>query len=276
MAESAIAETTEIIVSGVRLEITQCGRGRDILFLHSGFWLAEEESFVRELGKIGRVVAPTHPGFGDHDAPAQLTSVDDIAYLYLDLMDGLDLQNVLLVGASFGGWIAAEMMVKGAERVASLALLGPYGVKAGQREERAIADVFAVPDSKLAVQTYVDPSRFHRDLKDIDDRQLTRRVRSREALARYGWSPYMHDPKLPARLHRVKVRSTVLRGDHDGMVSEACCRLYAEKLPNAEFSVIKGAAHLPHVEQPEAVLGHLAKLLADNGADQTMRSREAV
>ena len=81
MAESAIAETAEVAVGGFRIEVTQCGRGPDILFLHSGFWLAEESSFVQELGKMGRVVAPTHPGFGEHDAPTQLTSVDDIAYL---------------------------------------------------------------------------------------------------------------------------------------------------------------------------------------------------
>jgi len=276
MAESAIAEISEVTVRGVRVEFTQCGRGRDILFLPSGFWLAEEHSFIEQLSKLGRVIAPTHPGFGDHDAPAQLTSVDDIAYLYLDLMDELDLQNVLLVGASFGGWVAAEMMVKGAERVESLALLSPFGVKAGAREERAITDIFATPDAKLAERTYVNPGHFQRELKDLDDRQLGRRVRSREALARYGWSPYMHDPKLPGRLHRVMVRSIVLRGAQDGMVSEACCRRYAESLSNAEFSAVKGAAHLPHVEQPEVVISHLSKLLAVNDANQSTRSREAV
>ena len=39
-----------------------------------------------------RVIAPRHPGFGHTPRPAWFRSVHDIAYLYLDLLDRLDLQ----------------------------------------------------------------------------------------------------------------------------------------------------------------------------------------
>ena len=276
MAAAPVGDATMINVRGIDIEATISGKGRDILFLHSGSWLADESAFVAQLATVGRVVAPVHPGFGSTDAPARLTSVDDLAYLYLDLIDSLQLDNVLLVGASFGGWIAAEMVVKGDARIAALALLGPFGVKAGGREERTITDIFATPDKELEARSYVAPERFHREVKDLTDDQLARRVRSRDALARYGWSPYMHDPKLPGRLHRVRAASLILWGSQDRMVSESCVRLFAESLPNSRLITVEKAAHLPHLEQPDLVLAHLSLLLGDNGASQSTRAREPV
>ena len=276
MAAAPVGDATMINVRGIDIETTICGKGRDILFLHSGSWLADESAFVAQLATIGRVVAPVHPGFGSTDAPARLTSVDDLAYLYLDLIDTLKLDNVLLVGASFGGWVAAEMVVKGDSPIAALALLGPFGVKAGGREDRTITDIFSTPDKEIAARSYVEPARFHREVKDLTDDQLARRVRSRDALARYGWSPYMHDPKLPGRLHRVRAASLILWGSQDRMVSESCVRLFAESLPNSRLITVEKAAHLPHLEQPDLVLAHLSLLLGDNGASQSTRAREPV
>lgn len=276
MTSAQATETVHVDVKGVALEIGMRGKGRDILFLNSGSWLADERPFVDQLGSIGRVIAPTHPGFGLADAPARLTTVDDLAYLYLDLIDTMNLNRVLLIGASFGGWVAAEMAVKGASKISSLALIGAFGVKAGGREERVITDVFATPDQEIEARSYFQPGRFHKEVRELSDDDLTRRVRSREGLARFGWSPYMHNPKLPARLHRVQVASLVLRGEADRMVAADCSRLYASSMSNARLITIPRAAHFPHLEETDAVLEHLAALLGDNGAGHTRRAQETV
>jgi pimeloyl-ACP methyl ester carboxylesterase len=275
----AAAQTTDVMhvdVEGITIEVAMRGKGRDILFLNSGSWLADERVFVDRLATLGRVVAPTHPGFGRTDAHARLTSVDDLAYLYLDLIDAMHLDRVLLVGASFGGWIAAEMAVKGDAKISALALIGAFGLKAGGREERTITDVFATPDREIEARSYVQPNLFHKEMRDLSDDEVTRRVRSREGLARFGWSPYMHDPKLPARLHRVQAASLVLRGEADRMVAADCGQLYASRLRGARLVTIPKAAHFPHLEQPDAVLDHLSALLGDNGAGAAIPAQEAV
>ena len=38
--------------------------------------------------------------------------MDDIAYIYLELMDRLALDQVDVIGCSIGGWIAAEIATK--------------------------------------------------------------------------------------------------------------------------------------------------------------------
>ena len=69
----------------------------------------------------------------------------DIAYLYLDLLDRLDLQETVLVGSSFGGWVALEMAVRSENRIGRLVLIDSLGVKFGTREERDIADIYVLP-----------------------------------------------------------------------------------------------------------------------------------
>ena len=69
----------------VETQIT--GDGPPLLFLHGGDYVAQNRPFLDRLAQRFRVVAPRHPGFGGTPRPAWFRSVDDIAYLYLDLLD---------------------------------------------------------------------------------------------------------------------------------------------------------------------------------------------
>src|SRR5262245_42635319 len=64
------------------------------------------------------------------------------------------------------------------------------------------------------------------------------------------WEPYMHNPKLKHRLHRVNVPTLFLRGASDGIVSAEYLERYAALIPQARTETIAEAGHLPHVEQP--------------------------
>jgi esterase/lipase len=106
-------------MEGVAIEIAEQGGGPPLLLLHGGHpsvRIGANDTIVELLSGDARVIAPTHPGFAA-PAPAHLTTVDDLAYLYLDLMDALDLHECTVVGLSLGGWIAAEMAVKSTARM---------------------------------------------------------------------------------------------------------------------------------------------------------------
>jgi pimeloyl-ACP methyl ester carboxylesterase len=76
-------------------------------------------------------------------------------------------------------------------------------------------------------------------------------ARNREATARYAWSPYMHNPKLKARLHRIRIPTLFLWGTNDRILSEAYGRAYSAEIPGSRFETIARAGHFPHLEQPE-------------------------
>jgi len=260
MTAAAPGSSGMIDVRGVRLQTTICGEGPTILFLRAGFWLCDEEEFVRELSRHARVIAPIHPGFGDAPAPAHFTSADDLAYLYLDLIDQLGLKNIILAGASFGGWVAAEMAIKNCSALAGLALIDSLGIRPGGRDDRDIADMFGLREVELIARAYHDPARGSHNLRALEDRDLLRRLRAREALARYGWQPYMHNPKLLGLLHRANVPARVIWGAQDAIASPAYGRAFAAALPNASFELVAEAGHLPHTEHPALVAEKIAAL----------------
>ena len=65
----------------------------------------------------------------------------------------------------------------------------------------------------------------------MSDEELHTVARNSETLALLTWEPYMHNPKLKHRLHRVKVPVLFLRGASDGIVSADYLERYAALLP---------------------------------------------
>jgi pimeloyl-ACP methyl ester carboxylesterase len=195
--------------------------------------------------------------------------VDDIAHVYLELMDRLSLTRTDVVGLSIGGWIAAELATKVPERLERLVLIGPVGVKTGRPDKLDIPDVFALPQDKLDRLRFHDPAKNALDLASMPDEELHVVARNREALALLTWEPYMHNPKLKHRLHRVNVPTLFLRGASDGIVSAEYLERYAALMPQARTETIAETGHLPHVEQPAATAAKVMHFLQAAQAAET-------
>jgi pimeloyl-ACP methyl ester carboxylesterase len=253
-----------IEISGISVETVIAGTGPPLLFLHGGDYVAQNRAFLDRLAQRFRVVAPRHPGFGTTPRPAWCRTVHDIAYLYLDLLDRLDLREATLVGSSFGGWVALETAVRSTSRLGRLVLIDALGLKFGGREERDIADIYALPADDVLRRTFTDPARFVPDYATLDDAELQAIAHDREATALYGWKPYMHDPALMHWLHRIALPSLVMWGAEDGIVAPAYGEKLAAALPHARFERIAGAAHYPQIEQPEAVADQIARFAQEN------------
>ena len=240
-----------VAVRGIHIELIEQGAGRPLLFLHPGIGVEPEAPVLARLAARRRVLAPTHPGFGRSEHPKSFDSVDDLAYFYLDLLDQLDLRDVVMVGVSLGGWIAAEIAIKSSARLSHLVLANPVGIKVGDREHRDIVDIFAITEDEFLALAYCNAALGKHDYKAMPDADVKAAARNREATARYAWSPYMHDPKLKGRLHRITVPTLMLWGMHDRLLSEAYGRAYCAAIPGAVFAPIDSAGHFPHVEEPD-------------------------
>jgi pimeloyl-ACP methyl ester carboxylesterase len=257
MSAAAEAPTSTIIVNGTLIELIDRGHGRPILFLHPHIGLDPAAPALAMLAEGGRLIAPFHPGFGHSDRPAGITTVDDLAYFYLDMMDELDLRDTAVVGVSLGAWIAAAIAVKSTARMARLVLGNPVGIKVGDRETRDILDIFAMVETEFLEKAFADPAVGQRDYRVMTNDEVTVIARNREATALYTWSPYMHDPKLKARLHRIRIPTLVLWGSADRLVGESYGRAFAAAVPGAKFETIAGAGHFPHIEQPKTFAAHV-------------------
>jgi pimeloyl-ACP methyl ester carboxylesterase len=254
--------TQAISVNGIRIDLIERGQGKPLLFLHPGIGIDPDAPVLERLATRMRVLAPTHPGFGGSEAPKSFDHIDDLAYFYLDFLDQLELADVAVAGVSLGGWIAAEIAIKSTARISHLVLGNPVGIKVGSREQRDIADIFAMTEDDFLNIAYCNPDAGKRDYKNMPEAAVRHAARNREATARYAWSPYMHDPKLKGRLHRIHIPTLFLWGTHDRVLSEEYGKAYGSAIPGSRFERIEQAGHFPHVERPSEFAEKIFAFLA--------------
>jgi pimeloyl-ACP methyl ester carboxylesterase len=118
-----------------------------------------------------------------------------------------------------------------------------------------------MPATKLNILRFHDPRKNPVDLGAMSDEELNIVARNAETLALLTWEPYMHNPKLKHRLHRIGVPTLFLRGASDGIVSAEYFERYAALVPKARTETIAEAGHLPHVEQLDATAAKVLEFL---------------
>ncbi|MDP7547291.1 MAG: alpha/beta hydrolase [Alphaproteobacteria bacterium] len=248
--------TTKFELPGAAVDVVRKGAGPKLFMLHGGGGPVTAMPFADKLAQSFEIIAPVHPGFAGSPIPEHFDDLQDLVFLYLDLMDALDLDDAIMMGFSFGGWTAAEIAVISTARISKLILVDPVGVKVGGREDRDIADVFATPPDELAKLMWHDASKAPNPAR-MTDTELETVQSNRVALALYTWQPYMHNPKLPGRLHRIDVPTLLIWGESDGLVTPDYGQAFCGMIPGAEMAVIPKAGHAPQAEQPDAFVGHV-------------------
>lgn len=244
-----------VTVGGVKIEVERRGRGKPLLLLHGEEALETEAKFVDDLAERFEVIIPSPPGYGKSERPLWLSCPQDLAFALLDVVAALKLEPAVTIGFSVGGWIGAEMATIDSRFASKLVLVDPVGIKLGGPTDRDIADVWLLHPAKVASLKWHDPTKGRRDYESMPEDKLTEIARNSETTARFCWEPYMHNPKLRHRLHRIQVPTLLIWGEQDGIVkAESYGKGYAGLIPGAKFSVIANAGHLPHIEQPEAFM----------------------
>src|SRR5262249_18011049 len=170
-----------LMVSGIELEVIRRGSGRQILALHGFQTIDPTARFLDLLARHGEVIAPSGPGFGNSPRPKDFDTVYDLVHLYLEGLDALPGDKVTLVGFSFGGWVAAELSVACSQRLDTLVLVDPLGIKVSDRETPDILDIFNKAPEEVRRKSWHDPERHAPDFNAMSDEALVVYARNREA-----------------------------------------------------------------------------------------------
>jgi pimeloyl-ACP methyl ester carboxylesterase len=220
-----------------------------VLVLHGGAGPRSVAGLAAALSQHAYVIVPTHPGFDGTPRPDATDSVADLAMAYLDLIEELGLDEVMVVGSSIGGWIASEMGVRdNHRRLSALVLLAAVGIEPEPPLE--IADPATLGPVRTGELAFFKPE-LRPDPSALSDEQKAGSAANQRTQAIYAALNY--DPKLRGRLHRVTIPVLVLAGVEDGIVPLAYERVLAGSFPRATFRSIPEAGHFPHIEQPGVV-----------------------
>jgi pimeloyl-ACP methyl ester carboxylesterase len=239
-------------IGSVPVSVTEYGAGRPFLLLHGGAGPQSVQGWADLLAKTepARVLVPTHPGFGGTPRPESLDSIRALARVYTGLLDELGLTDVVVVGNSIGGWIAAEIALVGSPRVSGVVLVDAAGLVIS---DYPAPDFFSLTMDQVADLSYYRPDAFRIDLDHLPSAARAAMAGNRAALSVYG-GPAMADPTLLDRLPGVAVPVLVIWGEADRMIPVEQGQAYAKTIPNARFLLLPETGHLPQLEAPDRLL----------------------
>lgn len=254
--EGAADPRTVTVWNGrVPIRVHVRGSGPAIVFLH-GPWGLGWGPFLDALARQGTVYAPEHPGTTP-DQPDTIQHVDhlwDLLLCYDEMLAGLGLSKVMLVGHSFGAMVACELAALRPERITRLALLDPIGL---WRDDAPvvnwmllsatdmIAHIFHQPDGPAAQALFSVPEE-----PEAAALARTRLTWAMGSTGKFIWP--IPDKGLKKRIHRISASTLLVWGEHDRLVPRAYAKEFAGRIKDTRLEVVAGAGHAPHLEQPEA------------------------
>lgn len=191
---------------------------------------------LRFFGQTMRVIAPDLRGHGLSDDPEELACTMDGLVDDLELvLDSLDVQlPFYLIAHSFGGAIATEYVLRHAENVNGLVLIG---VPTRFIVRELVQRLMIIPDpvfSWIARQIKVALYAPHRTLKRMLYSVLS------------TW-------RGDERVQQIRVPTLVMLGHRDNVFLREHYEDVPRKIPGAHQVVIPVSAHLVQLERPDAV-----------------------
>lgn len=214
--------------------------------------------FIAHIPSDVWVIAPDLPGFGDspklttesYDLDAQATRVHK-------LLDELEVGSFHLAGNSMGGHLSTLLALRMPERVQSLVLFNPAGMRGPVPSAMdKLTDGGAVPFviknredfQTLLKHSFVISPRIPDFLLDHFAEQ---------AALSYDFSRKIKDDlkERPApivdRIATLRPPTLVVWGDSDGVLDPSAVPLWRKKVPGGLVVVMKETGHGPQIERPE-------------------------
>lgn len=241
-------------VRGVRTAYREKGSGPPLLLLHGAGGPGPWRPYQDALAEHFRVIAPSHPGYGESERPDWLETMDDMVYHYLDLMEALGIVRPHVMGTSLGGWIAAELAVGHSSLIDRLVLVDPAGLKIPGMN---LPDLFDMSEEEQTRLMFYDQAMAEEAIRAMPPptfESIRERIKGQTTFARLAWNPYLYNPRLGRRLRRVNRPTLIVWGREDRIIPFENAKLWIEAMPHARLVPIDHCGHTPHRERPDELV----------------------
>jgi pimeloyl-ACP methyl ester carboxylesterase len=251
------------------------------VLIHGGLSDASEWALMaRSL--VGPVVIPDRPGYGlTYRIDYRMLDLRRAAAEWLlDLVDGLGVDTIDLLGASMGGFFALAFATSHHQRVRRLVLLGaPVGLFRemplflrlwGNPFLGRLISRMTIPDAEtLRKRAYsglvAHPERIPLEYLEValaggalpgtalTTRTMLHAVTSLRGLRRELW---MGDDVV-----HLQIPTLFVWGGRDGQAPSSIGAEWSRRMPHAKLTIVDDVGHMPHLDQPDAVAALVNRFL---------------
>lgn len=210
---------------------------------------------VRTLTRLGPTCtgyALDLPGFGRSAKPSHILDVAASADVLATWLDVNGLDDVTLVGHSYGCQVVVDCAARHAEHIGRIALLSPTMDRAARTAPRQIARWLRETPREASMGPVL--------LADTWDAGARRVIATfRDALA----------DRIEEKLPQVRVPALVIRGAHDPIVPQYWAEEVTYLLPLGRLTVVPGTAHSMNYTAPDKFVRVLLPFVQGRRDDQT-------
>jgi pimeloyl-ACP methyl ester carboxylesterase len=204
----------------------------------AGTWFSVAPALARQY----RVLIPDLAGHGESEPRSGPLPIS----LFVEKLESLlqNERNFTMLGNSLGGWLVLLYTLRNQERVTRVILEASGGLNqplsaplTARNEEEAMVVLRAVHGPNVKPQRWVIEALLQR----ATDSPMLRFTEIQEHL-------------IEDRLGELQTPATLIWGADDGVLPLSYAEALQQALPNATLHVLEGAAHIPHMQQPERFL----------------------
>lgn len=266
-----MVDEARVPVGGTELYVTTTGTGTPVLAMHGGLGIDHTclRPWLDGLGDVAEVVFYDHRGNG-RSSRAPLDGVDHATWVAdADaLREHLGHERVVVLGHSYGGFLALRYALAHPDRVRGLVLVSTAATmqhwdrvheelaarRATPAQLRAFEDRPFVDDADMsATLQALLPLYFHRPDPEVLA-AFGREARFSAAASAAG-GRCMADYDVRGDLAGLDVPTLVLAGRHDFiMPADLTAVPLAAAVPGAELVVFEDSGHFPFIEEQEVFL----------------------
>jgi len=255
-------------VDGVRIHFQEAGdEDATPLILIHGFISSNSiwSHVLLPLAQRGfRAIAPDLPGYGYSEKPADANySIAEQARAVIGLMDGLRIKKAIIVGASYGGAVAATMALDYPDRVHKLIMIG--AVTNDDAKKKFLLRVSCLPlIGDIATPLFLGSRWILRKRMQAMYRRMQKPINEKMVASR-------HHLLATANTHRAMIRTArawsanriereaslirqptmIVWGDQDDHFPVDNAFRLRDAIPNSKLIVFRNCGHLPPAEHPE-------------------------
>ena len=242
-----------------------------VVLLHGvGFDLTYWDRQIEALAPAYDVIALDLPGHGRSLAKPEFWTFPNITRTIADLIRMAGDAPVHLIGISFGGMIAQQVVLEHPSLVRSLTLIAtapsfPEPVRAGMRARAATTrsgGMQAVLTSSLERWLTAETRAKRPDLVD----RITKTVLGDDpAIHAAIWELIADHFDVEARLGEIACPTLVLVGEQDQSTPPAVASRMAAAISGAKRTILPATSHMASIESPLAVNAEIEKHLRSFG-----------
>jgi pimeloyl-ACP methyl ester carboxylesterase len=275
-------EVQYLTIHGHKRAFVKAGSGPALLLLHGlGCDHTTWEPVISSLARRYTVIAPDLLGHGRSAKPRADYSVGGYANGMRDLLTVLGIDEVTVVGHSFGGGVAMQFAYQFPERTERLVLVAPGGLG---REVTPAIRAITLPGFDPAMALLTLPGYRHlakaalrslarcglsvtRDLDEVAEIVESFKDRHARAAIRHvvsavvDWRGQVVTMADRAYLTQA-MPMCVVWGSDDQVIPASHARLAGELAPSATVEVIANAGHFPHKDHPQRFIKILNDFVA--------------